>query len=905
MTDVELVGGEPIRNSEFGKQNIWIKAEPKYVLDKSTMSIFYWTSNERAVSLATENSIYDDDFVAGLNEGERYVFVLRYEDDLLTKPETYTYYLTDPFVYGQCDAVYSLEGEPENYLETEKFAQLREYIEIIETDRYTLDVVYTENMNSIRYFADNTIGVSDGRAITKEDNEQGNDVCVINYTFAMEYGLKVGDKITINLGDKLFNANRAVGAVAAVKERTSDEYKEVELEIVGIFKDTRNKYMNTKARDVAWSYGVNTIFVPQHLLSVSEEELAQFEFSYGDISFVVENAWDIPAFKEEVIPQIEQMGYIVYFEDDGFEELIFPIKETERIALIKIAVLLLAIVVVTWFVSMLYIVGRRRDYAIMRLLGTDKKKSARALLLPLCVITVAAVLLGSAAAYFYTIQNIATSSFIEVVSGIEVDLSIPVWVILTCIAGEIVLTLVLALALIGAVGRLSPLELMQSGDKAKRRKRRNNIIHVQDISIPVVTGEWKSIEPVERDGKNRTLSFIFKYVIRHIKRTFTKAILFVLVAVLLLSVLGQLLKMRESYISVFEGTEITSSFAGFMNLGYVENLMDCGYIKDVFYCHKKLLSVNRSKSYDFPVTICNNIELYAEYNGIEGIEVTWLEGYNEESMQKLGNVIIMGERYMKNNGLEIGETVELSRFRYYDDTAQYYVMNYINSKMYNGETAEEIEAIFEERIYFDYSRRMEEVLIIGSVKDPNGECKNLIMTPGTPSNSIDFGSLMIPPFVSAVLTDNWKAEEYREYAIELTKENSAAAIAFIMDTSKIENVRNNIELMNTLYPIMIAAVMVIAAFLCGMLIIQNSKDIAIMRVLGTSKRRVRMIMVLEHMILCVIGVVFASVILLVRGVFAQLLWVVALYIVVILAASYVASVLASRKNVLELLQTRE
>ena len=78
-----------------------------------------------------------------------------------------------------------------------------------------------------------------------------------------------------------------------------------------------------------------------------------------------------------------------------------------------------------------------------------------------------------------------------------------------------------------------------------------------------------------------------------------------------------------------------------------------------------------------------------------------------------------------------------------------------------------------------------------------------------------------------------------------------------------------------------------------------------MRVLGTSKRRVRAIMVREHMILCVIGVALAAAVLAARGMLTQMLWVVALYVVVIFAASYVASVLASRKNVLELLQTKE
>ena len=78
-----------------------------------------------------------------------------------------------------------------------------------------------------------------------------------------------------------------------------------------------------------------------------------------------------------------------------------------------------------------------------------------------------------------------------------------------------------------------------------------------------------------------------------------------------------------------------------------------------------------------------------------------------------------------------------------------------------------------------------------------------------------------------------------------------------------------------------------------------------MRVLGTSKRRVRAIMVLEHMILCIVGIVLATVVLAVRGVLTQMLWVIALYVVVIFVASYAASVLASRKNVLELLQTKE
>ena len=171
--------------------------------------------------------------------------------------------------------------------------------------------------------------------------------------------------------------------------------------------------------------------------------------------------------------------------------------------------------------------------------------------------------------------------------------------------------------------------------------------------------------------------------------------------------------------------------------------------------------------------------------------------------------------------------------------------------------------------------------------------------------TMSYGKMVIPPEVTAVLADNYKAEEYREFGMGLAGKNLTGEIAFIMDTSKIENVRNNIDLMNMLYPIMVAAVLVIGAFLCVMLIIQTSKDIAIMRVLGTPKRTVRGIMVTEQMLLCILGIVLAGIVLAIRGVFADMLIVFGLYIVVIFLAALISSVAATRKSPLALLQTKE
>ncbi|MBQ8830583.1 MAG: ABC transporter permease [Oscillospiraceae bacterium] len=913
--DVELVGGEPISPgiSNFGKDPIGIVPEPlgyAYAMqqqsERDALYYFYGPTN-RTVSFASEKtkygkSKYGTDYTEDLVWGERYVFVLRYEDYLVPRPDIYPYYLTDVFSYGQCEAVYPLKGEPENYLETEKFAPLREYIEIIETDMYTYDMVYTYDMDSIRYFSDGTMGISEGRELKPEDTENGNNVCVVNHDFAQEYGLEIGDKITVDLGNKLFEYNYQAGAIAAVKERMSTSYTTAELEIVGIFKDTRNKYIVAEDDDAAWGYGKNTIFIPQHLLNVEESELQNHKVYPQEFGFVVGNAWELPAFKEEVLPKFEELGLEVTFVDGGFGEILTAFKETERIALIKIAILLFAIIVITWFVSMLYIVGRRRDYAVMRLLGTSKGRASRSLLLPLGVIAVAAVVVGSLAAYVYTLGNIGGNASLAVLSEFEIDLTISPYVIIACVVGEIVLTVLLALLLLAVIGRKSPLELMQTGtQKGKKRRKKKKTVYTPEPQEPIVLGEWESIERPVHDGKNRSAQFMRRYAMRHIKRTLGKALMFIIVSALLINVVGQLLVMKTSYVDIFEGTEIVSKYAGFLNIAYVQDLIASGYVRDVYYNSNQTVDIDRRQSFIF---VNNNPYKLAAEMGYEDFEITWLDGYDISSMYTMNTFVVMGEDIMAERGYELGDTVEFSKQGWYDMVVSAEIRNY-NMSNFGDYTEEEIMEMCREAIMKRYKTKMNEFIIIGVASDAQNITGQHIYTPGCDEVVAGYGKLVIPPEVTAVLADNYKAEEYREFGMSLAGKNLTGEIAFIMDTSKIENVRNNIDLMNMLYPIMVAAVLVIGAFLCGMLIVQTSKDIAIMRVLGTPKRKVRAIMVIEHMVLCVFGIVLAGIVLAIRGVFADMLIVFGMYILVIFLASLISAAAASRKSPLALLQTKE
>ena len=129
------------------------------------------------------------------------------------------------------------------------------------------------------------------------------------------------------------------------------------------------------------------------------------------------------------------------------------------------------------------------------------------------------------------------------------------------------------------------------------------------------------------------------------------------------------------------------------------------------------------------------------------------------------------------------------------------------------------------------------------------------------------------------------------------------------ETAKAKHLKNNIELIETLLPIISAAVLVIGGFISGVLISHSSLDIAVMRMLGTTKRRTRWILMAEQLLLCICGIGISALILKLRNasavVFSEAAIVFALYFAAIFISAALASISATRKNVLELLQTKE
>jgi len=115
-----------------------------------------------------------------------------------------------------------------------------------------------------------------------------------------------------------------------------------------------------------------------------------------------------------------------------------------------------------------------------------------------------------------------------------------------------------------------------------------------------------------------------------------------------------------------------------------------------------------------------------------------------------------------------------------------------------------------------------------------------------------------------------------------------------------------LTLLTLLYPIAIVLAIVIGAGLAMLLTLQNTKNAAVMRVLGSSKKRTAFMLWCEQMIICAIGLVLGLVAMLFLGLTAtQMATLSGLYLIGSIFGAAFGAFIVTNKAPLELLQVRE
>ncbi|MBR4703309.1 MAG: type II toxin-antitoxin system YafQ family toxin [Oscillospiraceae bacterium] len=808
--------------------------------------------------------------------GRRYVFVLRASLHGILEP---MFYMGDDSRRDWWPYITDVTDLPENYLETEEFAPLRSLIQTTDDDLHTFDVVYTDDMASIRRVAQELITPAQGRFLTPEDG--GKAVCVVSEQFLSASGLDLGDTLTLKLGNVLTEQYVPLGAVAVTEGRHATEWEERSFTIVGAFRDVYDgKWLE---RDLFWAYGKNTVFVPVSFLPAGCDT-ENHEFRPAELSFLVSDARKILPFEEEVLPRLEEMGLSCVFFDSNWPAVAEKMDETRTLAVLKLLIFSAAALLAVGLTLYLFLHRRRGEYAILRALGSPGRAAARALWQPLFALALFSAALGLGAALLRSASTLRESLREFQAAGLESLPGVRVSVYLLGTLGLLGTLLLLTGVYLSALGRRSPLRLLQ--DSAGKGKSR-----AETAAIPLMTeAEQKALAEAltaPLTGRGRpTKGFLGRYVLRHARRAGARTLLALLLAALLAGAAGELTVLYRSYGELVENVEVSVSYYDGLSYGKAKIVEKSGYVHDAAF--QKVFKDAELEFQKAQVWFLNRLE------GFVPAPVTWLEGWDEESaMSAFSKVCILPAPVMENLGLSLGDEVRINELDCIGNLCYGYHVN--------PRTWEEMVSLRDAHRNF--------FTVIGRVETEDDAMIAYAPAAAFPYYSC-FGYVLYLDRASFTLNSYYQASEFQRYSDQLML-TVLEPPEFRMDTADADRIFRTYRLIETLYPITLVSALLLGTLLPVLMILQEQREAAILRALGWSKKLTIRRLTLEQAALCLTGLILAiAVLFAVNGLgFLGVILVPVLYVIAHFALCVGASAAISasilQKSPMRLLQAKE
>jgi ABC-type antimicrobial peptide transport system permease subunit len=883
----------------------------------------------------------------GINELERGVFtiepieetVARYEENKAVLEEFYgkNFNLGLPELISGNPMMRLGDYETYDYVpsfietsDSENIAKLQDIIDITNQDLHTFDIVYTENMAAIPRFNERSMVITSGRAITSDDI----DSCVISEYLANAYNIKLGDKLNIGLGDRLFEQYAQMGAIAYIPERKWEVVRETELEIVGIYKEI--DAMESRNADMFMGYSPNTIFVPLSQLPI--EIPADHEIKPGEFSIFVQNPADFEKVLAEAEPLAAEMGVKLRASDGGYANIKDSINESAKTSVITMSLYVFAAALALVLSIYLYIGRNTKSYAIMRALGTTIEKSRSSLTLPFGMLCTAGILLGGIVGLMYTQNEMKAvlKSFEVLGSSYTADASIPVVTIIFALICEVVFISFFTALFLHRLAITSPLTLLQ-GDSSKKTKPKKVKKTITESAVTSMPFEIRAfvLSPLPEKRNYSALRQSFGYILRHMARTKWKTVIALILSFALTVALGVITMTKSNYEEMFRQVDVKSSINNFNQTSVLE-LAGSDLVREIyFFIDRPFVINNINNAVDLRIT--NDIDRYFNDTYKNEPPIIYADGYtddlfNVDILSDSDNVIcVVGSKIAEEYNINLGDDINLLDYDIYKSCTT--LLNDINyakivSAAYAGkyETDEELQELVNLDIETAMAGWTYSYKVVGITKSENSDITNTLYMPyGKTTEMLISGNepdVTLPKlsaaFAETVLSDNERVEDintllenYAASSMGYWNSDSAGSASYYTDTTELDNIRRVRDLLTALFPIAVAAAVLIGAAVPILIIIQSSKEAAIMRVLGTTKKRTIAILALEQVILCILGIVIATGVLLIYNaeLFIQsgstLAICAGIYLAASIAAALIAAAATTNKKALELLQVKE
>ena len=512
---------------------------------------------------------------------------------------------------------------------------------------------------------------------------------------------------------------------------------------------------------------------------------------------------------------------------------------------------------------------------------------------PFLALGILSAVVGAIAARAFSLRQLAASSG-------EAAVHIPAGPVLYVLgtAGFLLVLAAFAWGGILRIRRKSVLELLQGegnrrktasperggGPLAVSRKARGEVsegITSQSASLTApLSGEPTAL------GGSRSRNWGGRYLRRLLGRNLGRSTLSLILAALLAFAFGLVTVLRGIYAETYKNVEVKGVFSGGISYGRAQNIAASGYVRDPYY--ECCLENGMIEMEDAPIFLVNRLDRQVT----EPVE--WLEGWDEESTLNTDEkVLVIYSSFAERLGVELGDPVRVNETNWWE-----HVTNKGQDPLKPGETA--MDRRDARRPFFR---------VVGIIQS-NRQEKTVFM----PVEANRLLAFMISTFeldiAEYTLADYHRAAEFKEYVREQL-DQSWSAVQFTMDTSYADRMYKIHRLIESLYPLAVAAALLLGGVLPGLIVLHSSKEISILRALGVRARECVLLYTLAEVLCALAGLVLGIALLLVvlHPELGSVVVPFALYVSAHLAACALGSGafawLCARKHVLEQLQARE
>ncbi len=848
--------------------------------------------------------MYSREFFYDMKKGSRYLILGTYSEKSGSALELgnlwYMQTNREWYMGENEEFIIEIDGLDEDYLETEEFAWFKGRIAAINQSTSVYDIIYTSDMRAIPYVNERKMVVSKGRPLTEGDT----DVCVVSNYFLETYGLSIGDKLHIEFGDKLLTGQGEFGSRYRDAEYLSNFVASADLEIIGAY-DFTNEWIE-RLQESFWSYGPATIFVPSSLLPV--EIPKNHEIFMGDFSVFIENPDDIETFRNAAEPMSAELGLGLRFSDGGWYGMKDNIETGSLASLLATILYVFGSALALLLAVYLYIGRNKQSYAIMRTLGVTGKKAGFWITLPLCVLSVFAILIGGITGLLYAsytaAKALASMSDSSAPDGYVYVLSsaIPVGVVAFCLILELLFILFVLLLFLQKMKKISPLELLQENEMAAKKTGilRNRFVsakHKTEITDTSPIPEGLDIvklstilNPKEAfdapNGKYSAPRQVCAYILRHMQRGLGKTVVSLVLTIVLAGGIGTFALARLAYQEAYRELDVKGRTMKFVS-SYIIDYSDSDLMKDLYYYNLYSVRVNGVGVLS-PMTFTNDLDRYLT----DDYTITYGEGYDSSVFDGTGPVCLIGKTLAENLGVDPGDSITLMSESLYSFMPQVYD---------------------EDELEFAIERAGKPYQVAGILESENADVNNGIFSVVNEAAENLYSQPFPVDYCEFTVADNEKILELNNLLEEQKSKGIqySPTASFHIDSDLFKNTKRILNLLESLFPIAVAAAILIGVFGPGLVIIQSAQEAAFLRILGVTKRRARSIMLFEQIGLCIAGIMLVAGILALcsPGLFIRSIetlsfcWI--LYFLGCVCGALTASIQVTRYKILELLQVKE